>query len=75
MSKLQEKLAAGEFVVTGEIGPPKGTRVEPVLHEAEEFLKGRVVAVNVTDIQTAVMRTGSLMVSKMLLDRHLDRIR
>jgi len=74
MSKLQEKLAAGEFVVTGEIGPPKGTRVEPVLHEAEEFLKGRVVAVNVTDIQTAVMRTGSLMVSKMLLDRGIEPV-
>jgi 5,10-methylenetetrahydrofolate reductase len=34
--------------------------VEPVLEEAEEYLKDTVVAVNVTDLQTAVMRAGSL---------------
>ena len=30
MSQLQKKLDAGEFVVTGEIGPPKGINIEPV---------------------------------------------
>ena len=74
MSKLQEKLAGGQFTVTGEIGPPKGTNVEPVLHEAEEYLKDTVVAVNVTDIQTAVMRTGSLAVSKLLIDRGIEPV-
>ncbi len=74
MSKLQEKLAAGDFVVTGEIGPPKGTNVEPVLHEADEFLKDTVTAVNVTDIQTAVMRVGSLAVSKLLIDRGIEPV-
>ena len=68
MSQLQEKLDAGQFVVTGEIGPPKGTNVAPCLHEADEYLKGRVVAVNVTDIQTAVMRLGSMAVCHMLID-------
>jgi len=28
MSKLQEKLSKGEFVVTGEVGPPKGVDLE-----------------------------------------------
>ncbi|MCX5676439.1 MAG: methylenetetrahydrofolate reductase [Planctomycetota bacterium] len=74
MSQLQQRLAAGEFVVTGEIGPPKGTNVGPVLHEAEQYLKGRVVAVNVTDIQTAVMRTGSMAMCKLLLDRGIEPI-
>jgi methylenetetrahydrofolate reductase (NADPH) len=74
VSQLQAALQAGRFVVTGEIGPPKGTNVEPVLHEAEHNLKGRVVAVNVTDIQTAVMRTGSLAVSKLLLDRGIEPV-
>lgn len=74
MSKLQESLASGKFTVTGEIGPPKGTNIEPALHEADEFLKGKVVAVNVTDIQTAVMRLGSLAVSHMLVDHGIEPI-
>ena len=74
MSKLQEKLAAGQFVVTGEIGPPKGTNIEPVIHEAEEYLKDSVTAVNVTDIQTAVMRLGSMIGAKLLLDRGIEPV-
>ena len=74
MSKLQDKLATGEFVVTGEIGPPKGTNVAPALHEADEFLKDTVTAVNVTDIQTAVMRVGSMAVSKLLLDHGIEPV-
>jgi 5,10-methylenetetrahydrofolate reductase len=74
MSKLQESLASGKFTVTGEIGPPKGTNIEPVLHEADEYLKDKVVAVNVTDIQTAVMRLGSLPVCHMLVDHGIEPI-
>jgi len=74
MSKLQEKLAAGEFTVTGEIGPPKGTNIEPVMHEADEYLKDIVTAVNVTDIQTAVMRVGSMVGSKLLIDHGIEPV-
>jgi len=74
VSKLQAQLASGKFVVTGEVGPPKGTNVEPCLHEAEEYLKNTVVAVNVTDLQTAVMRVGSMAVCKMLLERGVEPI-
>jgi len=74
MSRLEEKLAAGEFVVTGEIGPPKGTNVDPVLHEAEKYLKDSVVAVNVTDIQTAVMRTGSMAMCHLLRERGIEPV-
>ena len=74
MSRLKEKLASGEFVFTGEIGPPKGVNIDPVLHEAEEFLKDRVVAVNVTDIQTAVMRLGSMAASHLLIGRGIEPV-
>jgi methylenetetrahydrofolate reductase (NADPH) len=74
VSQLQEALQSGRFVFTGEIGPPKGTHVGPALHEAELHLKGRVAAVNVTDIQTAVMRVGSMAVSKLLVDRGIEPV-
>ncbi|MHC4503650.1 MAG: methylenetetrahydrofolate reductase [Planctomycetota bacterium] len=74
MSKLQESLASGKFTVTGEIGPPKGTNIAPALHEADEYLKDKVVAVNVTDIQTAVMRLGSLPVCHFLVDHGMEPI-
>ena len=73
MSKLQESLDSGVFTVTGEVGPPKGTNVEDVMAEAEH-LRGKVAAINVTDIQTAVMRLGSLAVSKMLVDVGLEPV-
>ena len=72
--KLQAALESGEFIVTGEIGPPKGTNVGPCLHEAEEYLKDTVVAVNVTDIQTAVMRVGSMAISSKLVDMGIEPI-
>jgi len=74
MSKLQEKLQSGQFTVTGEIGPPKGTNIGPCLHEAEEYLKGTVTAVNVTDIQTAVMRVGSLATCRLLVERGIEPV-
>jgi len=74
VSKLQEALLSGKFAVTGEIGPPKGVNVDKCLHEAEEYLKGKVAAVNVTDIQTAVMRLGSMAISHMLTDRGIEPI-
>lgn len=74
MSKLQEVLESGQFAITGEIGPPKGTNIGPVLHEADEYLKGKVVAVNVTDIQTAVMRFGSMAACHMLIDHGIEPV-
>ena len=58
---LREALAAEGVVFTGEVGPPKGIDCEELWHEAEDF-RGKVAAVNVTDIQSAVMRVSSLAV-------------
>jgi 5,10-methylenetetrahydrofolate reductase len=51
MSSLSEKLTSGQFVVTAEIAPPKGTNLAPALTEARNF--AGVTAVNVTDNQGA----------------------
>lgn len=64
-SQLQQALEAGRFVVTAEAGPLKGTDISE-LQEMAEVLKGKVVAVNVTDQQSSVMRLGSLAVSHLL---------
>lgn len=58
-SRFREILGSGDFVVTSEIGPPKGTNLEPMLHHIE-LLKGKVHALNVTDHQSSVMRFPSL---------------
>jgi len=73
MSHLKEKLQKGEFVITTEIGPPKGVDIEPYLKETEE-LKERVTAVNVTDIQSAVMRFGSLATCRLLRERGIEPV-
>jgi len=71
--KLVELFNKGKFVITSEIGPPKGTNIEPHLKEAEE-LKGKVDAVNVTDLQSSVMRLGSMAVCKLLKDRGIEPV-
>ena len=73
MSDFSEALARGDFVVTGEIGPPKGTNIEKCLEDAEH-LRGKVVAINVTDIQSAVMRFGGLATCHLLVQRGLEPI-
>jgi len=55
---LRERLSRGEFVITCEAGPPKGTDVGPALEEADRL--GRYVhAFNVTDLQSSVLRMSS----------------
>jgi len=56
---FREVLRSGEFVVTSEIGPPKGCEVAKMKHHIE-FLKEKVHAMNVTDNQSSVMRYPSL---------------
>ena len=63
---FRETLDSGKFVVTAEVGPPKGTDIHDMLHNIE-LLKGKVDAANVTDNQSAVMRICSLAVCKMRL--------
>ncbi|MBP3411634.1 MAG: methylenetetrahydrofolate reductase [Oscillospiraceae bacterium] len=57
--RITELFAKGEFVVTAEVGPPKGIHVDHLVEEAKTYLSG-ITAVNVTDNQSSVMRMGSL---------------
>ena len=68
-----EKINAGKFVVTSEIGPPKGTDINQMLEDAE-LIKNRVDAINVTDLQSSVMRVGSLAICHLLKDRGIEPI-
>lgn len=70
---FKELLNSGKFVVTAEVGPPKGTDIHEMLHHLE-VLKGKIDAVNVTDNQSAVMRICSMAVSKIALERGLEPI-
>jgi methylenetetrahydrofolate reductase (NADPH) len=56
---FREVLKSGKFVITGEIGPPKGTNIEKMLHHIE-LLKDEVDGLNVTDHQSSVMRFPSI---------------
>ena len=57
--RITELFDNGEFVVTAEVGPPKGIDASHIVAEAKEYLSG-ITAVNVTDNQSSVMRMGSL---------------
>jgi 5,10-methylenetetrahydrofolate reductase len=58
-SLFEEKLNSNEFLVTTEVGPPKGVDVSEMVHHID-ILKDKVDAINVTDHQSSVMRFPSL---------------
>ncbi len=66
-------MEAGEFVITAEAGPLKGTNTKEI-EEVADLLRGRVDAVNVTDQQSAVMRLGSLATCHLLIDKGLEPV-
>jgi methylenetetrahydrofolate reductase (NADPH) len=72
MSLLERQLAAGQFIVTAEIAPPKGTDISPALAKARD-LKG-VTAVNVTDNQGANMRMAPLALAALLVREGIEPI-
>jgi len=70
---LKSRLEAGEFVITAEVGPLKGTSTEEI-EKVGDLLNGKVDAVNVTDQQSAVMRLGSMAICHLLLDKGLEPV-
>jgi len=68
--KLIECFKQGKCVITCEIGPPKGIEVEPVIDEMES-LRDKVDAFNVTDLQSSVLRVGSLAMCRLLQEKGL----
>ncbi len=71
--RITELFDNGEFVVTAEVGPPKGIDASHMVEEAKTYLSG-ITAVNVTDNQSSVMRMGSLPACVMLKNAGLTPI-
>ncbi len=59
MPKFKEALNSGKFVITAEVGPPKGTDITETLENIDR-IKNKVDAINSTDNQSSVMRIASL---------------
>jgi methylenetetrahydrofolate reductase (NADPH) len=70
---LQSKLESGQFAVSCEFGPVKGTDTHE-MKENIEVLKGKVDAANVTDQQSSIMRLSGLATSAMCVQGGLDPI-
>lgn len=70
---FKEKIQAGKFLVTSEIGPPKGIETRTILEDAE-LIRARVDAINVTDLQSSVMRLGSLVVCGLLKQKGFEPV-
>lgn len=75
---LKEKISARggqnkHFIITSEIGPPKGFDLTHVFGELE-FLRQKVDAINITESQSSVMRLGSLATSIVLKQKGFEPI-
>ncbi|MFC1953197.1 methylenetetrahydrofolate reductase [Chloroflexota bacterium] len=65
---FKEVLNSGKFIITSEIGPPKGTNLDNTLHHID-LLKDKVDALNATDNQSSVMRYPSLGLCLLIRER------
>jgi methylenetetrahydrofolate reductase (NADPH) len=72
-SSLAAKVAAGQFVVTGELTPPKGIDLTKLFATAER-LRGAVDAINITESPRARMAMDPRAVGKLLLDRGIETV-
>jgi len=70
---LASKLKSGEFIVTSELNPPKGTDLG-LLFEKAEMLKQRVDAFNLTDSHSSRMSLARIGAAHLLLDRGIEPI-
>jgi len=70
---IAELAKNGKFVVTAEVGPPKGVDIQEMLEDAE-LMRGRVDGINATDQQSSVMRLGSLATCRLIKEKGLNPI-
>ena len=67
VAAFEQAFKEKEFVVTAEVGPPKGTDIAELLQHID-LLKDKVDGLNVTDNQSSVMRISSLAICRLILD-------
>jgi methylenetetrahydrofolate reductase (NADPH) len=65
LSRFAQAIQRGEFLLTAEITPPKGSDTSTLLSLAQQ-LKGRVHAINITDSNRAMARMSPLAASLLL---------
>jgi 5,10-methylenetetrahydrofolate reductase len=70
---LQSKLESGQFAISCEFGPVKGTDIHEI-KENIEILKGKVDAANVTDQQSSIMRMSGLATAILAIQGGLEPI-
>jgi 5,10-methylenetetrahydrofolate reductase len=73
ISSLAAKVAARQFVVTGELTPPKGTDLTRLFASAD-LLRYSVDAINITESPRARMSMDARAVAKLLLDRGIETV-
>ncbi|MDW8303185.1 MAG: methylenetetrahydrofolate reductase, partial [Bacteroidia bacterium] len=64
-SRLQQGIQRGEFLITAEVMPPKGSNPQHLLQMAR-LLQPWVHGINVTDGSRAVLRMSSLAAAALL---------
>ena len=72
-TRLEQVFHAGEFAVTGELGPPQSADGD-VIREKAQLLKGCVDAVNITDNQTAIVRMSSIGSAAIMMEEDLEPV-
>jgi methylenetetrahydrofolate reductase (NADPH) len=73
LSKLSTALDSGDFVVTVELTPPKGTNLDELLAKANA-LKNQVTAFNLTESHSARMAMDPVAAGHLLLNRGIEPI-
>jgi len=72
-STFRHALTHGQFAVTVELNPPKGTNITGLL-ELARALSGLVHGINVTDNTAAVMRASSVALARLLYEQGHDPV-
>lgn len=67
-TRLQEKLAAGEFVVSVELDPPKGLNPAKILEGAALMQKAGVDCINIADSPMARVRMSCIAMARLIQD-------
>jgi methylenetetrahydrofolate reductase (NADPH) len=73
VNNFRQAAAAGEFLITAEVAPPKGGNTTHMV-EMANCLKGRVHAVNITDGSRAVMRMSPFAASLILMRHGIEPV-
>ncbi len=68
MTRLQEKLTAGEFVVSVELDPPKGLNPAKILEGAALLQEAGVHCINIADSPMARVRMSCIALARLIQD-------